>query len=136
MIFKLYFLELDGKKQLNTVCVKLPNGDEHITADIRHTYSSKTEVTIGLSKITHLENNQSSLESLNDLMELDVVELREIDVEPIETDIKPYGISWVIFDAPEVDPSYNKDMVTIFENGQMLVNEGIEDVKNRIKQYT
>ena len=97
--FKIYFLgrkkeDFNGKIHCVTFSI---NGKEYCTADIRVTPGDPEEVTLCTSNTYLKKGTSMDLDFyMDESIEAGRAIMREIEVEPVETEWKPYGISYTI----------------------------------------
>jgi hypothetical protein len=98
MQLTVYFLN----KNLHCITLTI-NGVEYCTADNRITRGDESEVCICTSKTYAKDGNISDLDADMDLLIAEgIVEKREIDVEPTETEWKEWGISYTLVKHPKL----------------------------------
>lgn len=92
-----YFLN----KKLHCITLTI-NGVQYCTADNRPTMGDESEVCICTSK-TYAKDGKFELdEDMDELIAEGIVEKRVIDVEPIQTDWREWGISYTIVKHPKL----------------------------------
>ena len=97
MKLTVYFL----KRKLHCITLTI-NGVEYCTGDNRPTYGDESEVCICTSKLYAKDGNVSDLDAdMDGLIEEGIVVKREIEVEPISTDWKEFGISYTLVKHPK-----------------------------------
>ena len=99
---RIYFSIEDGKKKLACIGLHI-DGEEHCSADVRPERGNNNIVTVAYSGTT-LKSNGDLEEDAEHLIEVGYWERRVITLEPILTDVKRFGISYLTFDNPIFNP--------------------------------